>query len=107
MSGHISGVSTRLQELYPNAKYFTHCCNYTLNLVLIAGCNNVPSDCNFMGTFKELTLFLHYFATCKHILLNHFKSSNVQEDFLADCVEDEVLPKKKFQGLNFFQTHAG
>lgn len=45
MSGHVSGVSARLQELYPNAKYFTHCRNHALNLLVIAGCNNVR---NFM-----------------------------------------------------------
>ena len=42
MSGHVSGVSVRLRNLYPKAKYFTHCRNHALNLVLIAGCNNVP-----------------------------------------------------------------
>lgn len=34
MSGHISGVAARLQ-LYPNAKYLTHCRNHALNLVII------------------------------------------------------------------------
>ena len=43
MSGHVSGVLARLQQLYPNAKYFTHCCNHALNLVLVAGCNNIPA----------------------------------------------------------------
>ena len=31
MSGYISGVSARQEQLYPNAKYFTHCC-----LVIVA-----------------------------------------------------------------------
>ena len=55
MSGHVSGVSARLQELYPNVKYFTQCCNHALNLVIIADCNNVPDVRNFMQKFKELT----------------------------------------------------
>ena len=52
-----------------------------------------------MDGFKELTLFFHYSAKRKHILLDHLKSSKNAEDFHADCVEDEFLPKRKFQGL--------
>ncbi len=32
MCGRLSGVSTRLKQLYPNAKYLTHCRNHALNL---------------------------------------------------------------------------
>ena len=59
MCGHISGVSARLQQLYPNAKYLTHCRNHALNLVIVASCKSVPDIRNFMTTFKELTLFFH------------------------------------------------
>lgn len=79
MSGHVSGVSARLQDLYPKAKYFTHCRNHALNLVLIAGCNNVPDIRNFLQSFKELTLFFKYSAKRRHILSEHIKSSNIQE----------------------------
>ena len=36
MSGRISGVAARLEQLYPNAKYLTHCRNHALNLVIVA-----------------------------------------------------------------------
>ena len=62
MSGHISGVSARLQQLYPKAKYFTHCRNHALNLVIVASCKNVPDIHNFMDAFKELTLFFSHSA---------------------------------------------
>ena len=81
MRGHVSSVSAWLQQLHPNAKYFTHCRNHALNLVIVAGCNNVPDIRNFMNSFKELTLFFKYSAKRKHILIDHFKSSNIQEDF--------------------------
>ena len=58
MSGCVSGVSTRLKELYPNAKYFTHCQNHALNLAIVASCKECPDIHNFIDTFKELTLFL-------------------------------------------------
>ena len=98
-SGHVSGVSAKLKDLYSKAKYFTHCRNHALNLVLIAGCNNVPDIRNFMQSFKELTLFFKYSAKRRHILSEHIKSSNTQEDLLADSCEDELIPKRKFQGL--------
>ena len=62
MSGHISGVSVRLQQAYPNAKYFTYCRNHALNLVTVASCQNVPNIQNFMDSLKKLTLFLKYSA---------------------------------------------
>ena len=76
MSGHISGVSARLEQLYPNAKYFTHCHNHALNLVIVASCKSVPDIRNFMDAFKELTFFLlfAYSAKRKHILQQHLKS---------------------------------
>ena len=30
MSGHVSGVSVRLQQLHPRAKYLTHCRNHAI-----------------------------------------------------------------------------
>lgn len=97
MSGCVSGVSARLQQLHPNAKYFTHCRNHALNLVIVASCQSVPDVRNFMNTLKELTLFFKYSAKRKQILHQHLKTSH--EDFLADCGDSEVVPKKKYQGL--------
>ena len=99
MSGHVSGVSARLKELHPNAKYLTHCRNHALNLVIVASCNNVPDVRNFMDTLKALTLFFNYSAKRKHILREHLKSS-AQEDFLTDCVEGHLMPeKRRFEGI--------
>ena len=41
MSGHISGVSTRLQQAFPNAKYLTHCRNHALNLAIACSCHSM------------------------------------------------------------------
>ena len=52
-----------------------------------------------MDTLKALTLFFKYSAKRKHILHDYLKSS-AQEDFLADCVEDDLLPaKRKYQEI--------
>ena len=90
MCRHVSGVSARLQQLYPNAKYFTHCRNHALNLVLVVGCNNIPDVRNFMDGFKELTFFFHYSAKRKHILLDHLRfyqrGSSKDFQFFQTCI---------------------
>ena len=48
MSGHVSGVTTRIQQALPQAKYFTHCRNHCLNLVVVNSCKDVPEVRNFM-----------------------------------------------------------
>ena len=97
MSGHVSGVSVRLQQLHPKARYLTHCRNHSLNLAIVASCNSVPDVRNFMKTLKELALFTKYLAKRKNILRHHMHSSN--EDFLADIADDTLGPVKKFHGL--------
>ena len=98
MSGHISGVSARLEQLYPNAKYFTHCRNHALNLVIVASCKSVPDIRNFMDAFKELTLFFAYSAKRKHILQQHLKSEEDRGNLLADCFDEEdPIPKRQYK----------
>ena len=103
MSGHVSGVSARqctgkrapskfqiFNPLPQPCSQFGHCCKLY---------NSVPDVRNFMETLKELTLFFNHSAKRKHILHDHFKSS-AQEYFLADCVEDDLVPaKRKYQGI--------
>lgn len=103
MSGHVSGVSTRLQQLYPKAKYYTHCRNHALNLVIVASCKAVTDIRRFMETLKELTLFFGNSAKRKHILLKHMSVQD-QENLLADSMEDEdeeimLIPKRRHRGI--------
>ena len=101
MSGHVSGVSVQLQELHPTARYFTHCRNHALNLVIVASCNGVPDIHNFMDALKELTVFFKYSPKRKHILQDHLKSTH--EDLLADCIwndsESDIVEARNFRGL--------
>ncbi|SMN01044.1 hypothetical protein SPONL_1737 [uncultured Candidatus Thioglobus sp.] len=101
MSGCVSGVSTRLKQLYPSAKYFTHCRNHALNLAIVASCKQCPDIRSFMDTFKQLTLFFGYSAKRKHILQKHLKDTEVQKNLLADSIEDEdlLVPDRNYRGL--------
>ena len=103
MAGHVSGVSTRLKDLYPNARYLTHCRNHALDIVVVASCNAVPDIRNFMDTLKSLTLFFKYSPKRKHILHEHLQSS-AQEDLFADVDSpNESNPlehtRTKYRGL--------
>ena len=102
MSGHISGVSTRLQQAFLNAKYLTHCRNHALNLAIVASCTAVPDICNFMNTLKEVTLFFKHSAKRMHILREKLRNDKDQEDLLADleeCYEGDLLAKKHHHGF--------
>ena len=101
MCGHVSGVSERLRQIYPQAKYFTHCRNHALNLVIVASCNEVPDIRNFMNVFKELTLFFSYSAKRKHILKMCLKDGK-DSDLLADTLEEDeqcTIPDRHYRGL--------
>ena len=52
MSGHVSGVTTRIQQALPQEKYFTHCRNHCLNLVVVNSCKDVPKVRNFVDAFQ-------------------------------------------------------
>ncbi|KAM3843293.1 52 kDa repressor of the inhibitor of the protein kinase-like [Diretmus argenteus] len=56
MSGHVSGVRTRIQEQYPRAVY-THCRSHALNLVVVHGCADIPVVRNTMTIIEKIAVF--------------------------------------------------
>ena len=68
MSGHISGVTTRIQQALSQAKYFTHCRNHCLNLVVVSSCKDVPEVRNCMDAFRELSFLINNSHKRKSIL---------------------------------------
>ena len=108
MSGHVSGVSTRLQNLYPNAKYLTHCRNHALNLVVIAGCNNVPDVRNFMQTFKKSSLFSS--SIRQNASISFYRISSLQmtkKRYLLILQKMSFYQRGSSRVFQFFQTHVG
>jgi hypothetical protein len=57
MSGHVSGVQTRIREAAPLATY-VHCSSHVLNLVLNTG-SSVPEIRNMFTTVKAVTNFIN------------------------------------------------
>lgn len=63
MSGHISGVQTRVCEKYPEFIYL-HCLAHKLNLVLISTCKNVQGAINFFNMLEAL--YVHFSHPSSH-----------------------------------------
>ncbi|WAR21281.1 hypothetical protein MAR_015255 [Mya arenaria] len=53
MSGHVYGVQMRIKNLFPKAKYFTHCASHCLNLVIASSCTKVPEKRHFSLAFIQ------------------------------------------------------
>lgn len=53
MSGHVSGVQTRVREKYPEAIY-SHCLAHKLNLVLVSARKNVQGAKNSLNILEAL-----------------------------------------------------
>ncbi|CAG9830277.1 unnamed protein product [Diabrotica balteata] len=66
MSGHLTGVQTRIREKYPKARYF-HCASHRLNLVLG---DTFSNSCvrNCLGAIKEITNFFRNSTHANNIL---------------------------------------
>ena len=101
MAGEVSGVSVRILQAVPQAKYFTHCRNHCLNLVVVNSCKTVPDIRNFMDGFRDLTFFLKNSHKRKLILKDKVQEKDVGE-LLSDLEvhEEELLfASNRRQGL--------
>ena len=100
MSGTANGVSKRIQDVLPEARYFTHCRNHCLNLVVVNSCSNVPAIRNFMDIFRDMSFFLNNSHKRKVILRGNVTKKEV-DDLLSDEVHEEELlfASNRRQGL--------
>lgn len=71
MSGRLSGVQKRIQELQSRALY-THCRSHALNLVVVHGCSDVPIIRNTMAFIEKVAVFFSA-GTRKHKLQDVFQ----------------------------------
>ena len=90
MSGHVTGVQTRIKTAFPKAKYFTHCANHRLNLVIVASCQSVPDIRNFMNKFQNISFFLCNSGKRKAILKRHVKNSTQLSEILLNDADDDT-----------------
>ena len=101
MSGYINGVSKRIQDALPGARFFTHCRNHCLNLVVVNSCRDVPAIRNCMDIFRDLSFFLNNSHKRKVILRGNVTEKEVDE-LLSDLEvhEEELLfASNRRQGL--------
>ncbi|XP_038060491.1 zinc finger MYM-type protein 1-like [Patiria miniata] len=57
MSGAVSGVAKRIQEVAPSAVY-VHCYAHRLNLVIVDTCKTVKEAANFFALLQQLYVFV-------------------------------------------------
>lgn len=101
MSGHVSGVATRITQSLPKAKYFTHCRNHCLNLVIVNSCAEVPEVRNFMDSFRELSFFVSNSSKRKSILVSRISQKD-SDDLLSNLAvheEELIFQSNRRQGL--------
>ena len=60
MSGHVSGVQTRIRQVNPNAVY-VHCRPHVLNLCIVHA-SKLPLVRNIMDTIQEVTMAFEFSA---------------------------------------------
>ncbi|CAH1106969.1 unnamed protein product [Psylliodes chrysocephalus] len=66
MAGHVSGLQTRIRQLYPKAIY-VHCASHRLNLALSKALS-LPAARNCLGVVNEVSNFFRNNSRANHIL---------------------------------------
>lgn len=77
MSGHVSGVQKRIQELYPRAVY-THCRSHAFNLVVVHGCSDIPLVRNTMTIVEKIAVFFSATGARKSALQEESRREGAQ-----------------------------
>lgn len=88
MSGHLSGVQTRIRQLYPKARY-VHCASHRLNLAL-SNTISLPSIRNCLGIVSEIA----------NLFRNH---SNANTTF-QDVIQKHAPESKKRRLVRLCET---
>ncbi|VDI48642.1 Hypothetical predicted protein [Mytilus galloprovincialis] len=81
MTGAISGVQKRIQDVWPEAKYFVHYNSHRLNLVIVNTCNKVVEARNALTILGKITWFICGVSKRKAILMKEVKQVNKDLDF--------------------------
>ena len=76
MSGKVSGVCTRIQQIQPRALYH-HCRGHVLNLVVSSSCQEVPDIRNLFCSVRKLSWFLGGIAKRKSILKQYLVNEDI------------------------------
>ena len=88
MSGKVSGVCTRIQQIQPRALYH-HCRSHVLNLVLSSSCQEVPDIRNLFCFIKKISWFLGGSAKRKSILKRYVVGEDISELIIEEQEGEE------------------
>ncbi|VDI21253.1 Hypothetical predicted protein [Mytilus galloprovincialis] len=108
MSGNISGVKARIQQIQPKA-YYHHCRAHVLNLVVATSCKALPEIRNLFDSVSHLTWFLDGSAKRMAIVSRYLSGddtdklvisgNNDDEPMLSDTLIEKARKKHSIQKL--------
>ena len=91
MSGEISGVQRRIQDSFPEVKYFVHCNSHRLKLVIVNTCSSVVEARNVMTILGKITWFVCGVSKRKAILKKEVQQDDKDLDFDLLYESEEAL----------------
>ena len=100
MSGHVSGVQTRIQQLAEWA-ICVHCYAHRLNLVVVDSCKSVWYASDFFALLQRLYVFLSgSYVQPKWLSLQRATHAN------EPCIELKALSDTRYMSAQMFACHA-
>lgn len=89
MSGHVSGVQTRIRQVNPNPVY-VHCRPHILNLCIVHA-SKLPLARNIMDTMQEVTLAFKFSAKLLLVFKEHLGDNPVAKEEMGRRSKLKVL----------------
>ncbi|CAG2241502.1 unnamed protein product [Mytilus edulis] len=90
MSGNISGVKARIQQIQPKA-YYHHCRAHVLNLVVATSCKALPEIRNLFDSVSQLTWFLGGSAKRMAIVSRYLSGDDTDKLVISGNNDDEPM----------------
>ncbi|XP_071142151.1 zinc finger MYM-type protein 1-like [Mytilus edulis] len=90
MSGNISGVKARIQQIQPKA-YYHHCRAHVLNLLVATSCKALPEIRNLFDSVSQLTWFLGGSAKRMAIVSRYLSGDDTDKLVISGNNDDEPM----------------
>ncbi|CAC5397877.1 unnamed protein product [Mytilus coruscus] len=90
MSGNISGVKARIQQIQPK-EYYHHCRTHVLNLVVATSCKALAEIRNLFDSVSQLTWFLGGSAKQMAIVSRYLSGDDTDKLVISGNNEDEPM----------------
>ena len=90
MSGEVSSIKTRIQQIQPRA-FYHHCRAHVLNLVVASTCKSLPEIRNLFDSVSQLTWFLGGSAKRNAIVFRYLPQDDTSKLVVSDDSDNELM----------------